>query len=91
MKKHIVQTKEWGEFKSAYGTHAINVGDIQYTLHKIPKTKLYYAYAPKIVTPNIKWKELEQSLKKNNCFVLNFDVPNAKKRFGRSKKNNSTF
>lgn len=82
---HIVQTKEWGNFKSKFGTKAIRVGDLQYTLHKIPHTNFHYAYAPKIKDLNVDWNELEASLKKNNCFVLNIDVPNILKNTAEEK------
>lgn len=83
---HIVQTKEWGNFKSKFGTKAVRIGDLQYTLHKIPHTNFNYAYAPKINGLNIDWAELEASLKLNNCFVLNMDVPNILKGSTEEKK-----
>lgn len=83
---HIVQTKEWGSFKSKFGTKAVRIGDLQYTLHKIPHTNFNYAYAPKINGLNVDWAELEASLKLNNCFVLNMDVPNMLKGSTEEKK-----
>ncbi len=74
-KKHIVQSKEWGDFKTKFGTPAVVVGDIQYTLHKIPHTNLKYAYCPKVNPQGIDWESLEKSLKQNNCFAINFDTP----------------
>lgn len=73
---HIMQSSEWGKFKTKMGTPAIKVGGIQYTKHKIPFTNNYYAYAPKVNPNKINWLALEKSLKENNCINLNFDVPN---------------
>jgi lipid II:glycine glycyltransferase (peptidoglycan interpeptide bridge formation enzyme) len=75
MRSHIVQSPEWGEFKTKYGTPAIRVGNIQYTVHKVPKTNFSYAYAPKINPLEIEWDPLVESLKENNCFTIKFDVP----------------
>lgn len=85
-KTHIVQTDEWGRFKSQFGTKAVRVGDIQYTIHKIPHTNFNYAYAPKINTKKIDWNELINSLRKNKCFVLNLDVPNVLKNSEEEEK-----
>ena len=73
---HIVQSPEWGEFKTKYGTKTVRVGNIQYTVHKMPFTDNYYAYCPKVDPFEINWNQLEESLKQNNCFVINFDIPN---------------
>ena len=48
MLKHLVQTKEWSDFKNIYGTISNNAGGIFYTLHRIPLTNKFYAYAPKV-------------------------------------------
>lgn len=76
MSKHIVQSKEWGEFKSSFGTPAVAIDNIQYTIHKIPKTNLSYAYCPKVNPFDINWEKLLASAKCNNIFAINFDVPN---------------
>lgn len=76
MNQHIIQSPQWGEFKTSMGTNAIQAGGIQYTLHKFPYTGFNYAYAPKVNPQNIKWEPLIKSLKQNKCFVINFDVPN---------------
>ncbi len=73
---HIVQSPEWGQFKTVMGTTAVRVGEIQYTKHKIPFSQNYYAYAPKIDPFKIDWVKLKKSLKENNCIAINFDVPN---------------
>ena len=76
MPNHIVQSPKWGDFKTEYGTKAVRVGDLQYTLHKIPFTKFYYAYCPKVNPVTIEFEPLKASLKKNDCVAINFDVPN---------------
>jgi lipid II:glycine glycyltransferase (peptidoglycan interpeptide bridge formation enzyme) len=72
---HIVQSPEWGKFKTKMGTESIRVGNIQYTKHKIPLSSQNYAYSPKIDPTKIDWEELSKSLKKNDCVAINFDVP----------------
>jgi len=76
MKNHVVQSKEWGEFKTQYGTPAVRVGTIQYTIHKVPYTGEFYAYCPKINPVDINFDEIKNSLIKNSCIAINFDVPN---------------
>ncbi len=79
MTQHLVQSPEWGDFKSEFGTPAIRVGNVQYTKHKLPFTNFYYAYCPKVNPFEIQWGELTNSLKLNNCFTINFDVPYVQK------------
>lgn len=76
MSKHIVQSKQWGNFKSSFGTPAVSVDNVQYTIHKIPKTNFSYAYCPKVNPFEINWKKIVASAKDNNVFAINFDVPN---------------
>jgi len=76
MKNHVVQSKEWGEFKTKYGTPAVRVGNIQYTIHKVPYTGDFYAYCPKVKPIDINYEEVQDSLIKNNCIAINFDIPN---------------
>ena len=73
---HIVQSPEWGKFKTAMGTPAVQVGEIQYTKHKVPFSSFYYGYSPKVDPTKIDWAKLEASLTENNCVAVNFDVPN---------------
>ncbi len=73
---HVVQSPEWGQFKSGVGTPAIRAGEIQYTKHEIPFSRYFYAYSPKVDPEKINWEALEGSLKENNCIAINFDVPN---------------
>jgi lipid II:glycine glycyltransferase (peptidoglycan interpeptide bridge formation enzyme) len=77
--KHIVQSPEWGEFKTVYGTPAVHVGDIQYTKHHIPFTKNFFGYCPKVDPTKIEFAELRKSLEENECASINFDVPNVLK------------
>lgn len=79
MSTHIVQSPQWGKVKTALGTKAIRVGEVQYTKHKIPLIPFYYAYCPKVTPKNIDFNALRESLKKNNCISINFDVPNVLK------------
>lgn len=76
MSKHIVQSPEWGDFKSSYGTPAIRVGEIQYTKHNIPGSPFYMAYCAKVDPFSINFEKVEESLKSNSCIAINFDVPN---------------
>jgi lipid II:glycine glycyltransferase (peptidoglycan interpeptide bridge formation enzyme) len=76
MAKHVVQSSEWGTVKSACGTPAVRVGDIQYTKHKVPFTDYYYGYCPKVDPNVIDFDGLKKSLLENNCINVNFDVPN---------------
>ncbi len=76
MRRHIVQSKEWGEVKSKYGTPAVSVGGVQYTLHKIPFSNYYFANCPKVDPFGIDWDEIKESAKGRGAFVVNFDVPN---------------
>jgi len=73
---HIVQSPEWGEFKTRMGTKAIQVGEIQFTLHKIPFTPHYIGYCPKVNPEKIDWEGLRQAGKENRCAAIRFDCPN---------------
>ena len=73
---HIVQSPEWGEFKSEMGTTAIRAGGVQYTKHEIPFTNFFYGYAPRVNPTDIDWVVLKKSLRENQCVAINFDVPN---------------
>lgn len=76
MYKHIVQSEEWAEVKTKYGTPAVRVGEVFYTKHPIPRTKYFYAYCPRVNPSLIDFEKLKISLKKNNCLGVTFDVPN---------------
>ena len=79
MSAHIVQSPQWGEFKTKYGTKSFRAGQIQYTRHKIPFLNAHYAYSPKVDPFEIEWAVLNKSLQENRCFAVNFDVPNVTK------------
>lgn len=79
MYNHIVQTKEWADIRTKYGTTAVEVDGVFYTKTKIPLTKRYYAYCPRVNPQNINFEKLRLSLKKNKCIALSFDVPNVLK------------
>ena len=79
MYKHIVQSGEWANVKTKYGSESVKVGDIYYTKHKIPKTKYYYAYCPRVNPVRVDFEKLKASLKQNKCVGLTFDVPNVLK------------
>ena len=76
MVRHIVQSPQWGEFKTEYGTPAIIAGGVQYTKHCIPFTKYFFGYCPKVDPFEIDFDILKKSLKENDCVNVNFDVPN---------------
>jgi len=76
MNRHIVQSPDWGDFKSSYGTLAVRVDDIQYTKHKIPGSPFFMGYSPKVDPFKIDFTAMAESLEKNNCVAINFDVPN---------------
>lgn len=77
--KHIVQSEEWAQFKNSYGTPTIKCGEIYYSKHKIPLSPFYMAYCPKVDPFLIEWEKLVESLKKENCIAVRFDVPNITK------------
>jgi len=77
---HIVQSKEWGKFKSKMGTKAVRVGGVQFTLHRIPGTTLNLGYCPKVNPKEINWEEIREVGVKHNCVAIRFDIPNVIKR-----------
>jgi len=76
MNQHIIQSAEWGRFKTEYGTTAFVAGGVQYTRHPIPLTGAFFAYAPRLGSFDIDWAALRDSLSKNSVIAINFDVPN---------------
>jgi len=76
---HIVQTQEWAEFKTAYGTKTVRCGEIFYSKHKLPFSPYFIAYCPKVNPFIIDWEKLKESLKNEDCVSINFDVPNVVK------------
>ena len=76
LQKHIVQSPEWAEFKTAYGTKVIKCGKLVYSKHHLPLSPYFVAYCPKVNPQVIDWDQLTKSLKNENCVSINFDVPN---------------
>lgn len=75
MLKHLVQTKDWSDFKNIYGTISQYSGGVFFTLHKIPLINKFYAYCPKVNPFDINFEELILELKKENVIAINFDSP----------------
>ncbi len=78
---HIVQTPEWGEFKTKMGTPSVKVGDIQFTKHAIPFTPYFVGYAPKVnfELQKFSWNALRAAAREERCIVVRFDIPNVLK------------
>ena len=76
MHRHLVQTKDWSDFKNIYGTISQYSGGVFFTLHKIPFVKKFYAYCPKVNPFDINFEDLIIELKKENVIAINFDSPN---------------
>ncbi len=76
--EHILQSDEWGDFKTSFGTPAYRIGNIQLTKHKIPLTPFYVGYAPRVNFEKQKfsWKELKEIAKSEKIAFIRFDVPN---------------
>lgn len=79
VKKHVVQSDEWGKVKTELGTKSVLAGGVLYTKHKIPFTNLYFGYAPKVNPANVDFEVLKKSAIENNCVAINFDCPNVLK------------
>ena len=75
---HIVQSAEWSDFKTEFGTKAIKVQDIIFTKHKIPFLPFYVGYAPRVnfFTQKFDLNELKKVATQEKCIVIRFDVPN---------------
>lgn len=75
---HVVQSKEWGDFKTLMRTPAVKVDEIQFTKHKLPKLPFYIAYAPKVnfLEQKFDWDKLKEIAQKEKCVMVRFDVPN---------------
>ncbi len=73
MNKHIVQSPEWGEVKTKIGTPAVLVGEIQFTLHKVPFLPFNVGYCPKVETEKIDWEQLKTVAKEHRCIFVKFE------------------
>lgn len=76
MLPHLVQTKDWSDFKNIYGTISTNCENVYFTLHRIPILNKYYAYCPKVDPKEIDFKKLIKKLKEEKVIAINFDRPN---------------
>jgi len=76
MNPHLVQTKDWSDFKNIYGTISTNCENTYFSLHRIPILNKYYAYCPKVNPFEIDFKKLIKKLKEENVIAINFDRPN---------------
>lgn len=74
--KHIVQSFQWGEFKKSTGKKVVKVGEVQFSLHKLPLLPYYIGYCPKVDPSKIDWEEIKQAGKQHNCVAIRFDCPN---------------
>jgi len=83
MNPHLVQTKDWSDFKNIYGTISTNCGEVFFTLHRIPVLNKYYPYCPKVDPFKIDFKLLIKKLKEENVIAINFDRPNV---YGETKE-----
>ena len=76
IKKHLVQTKDWSDFKNIYGTISIEAGNVFFTLHKIPFINKFIAYCPKANPFDIDFENLTRELIQDDVIAINFDSPN---------------
>jgi lipid II:glycine glycyltransferase (peptidoglycan interpeptide bridge formation enzyme) len=74
--EHLLQSRVWGEFKTAVGNKAVVAGKVQYTLHPVPFTNFFVGYAPKVYPQDIDWSILYESGKRENCIFIKIE-PNA--------------
>ena len=79
--KHIVQSREWGEFKTLLGTRAVAIDNSQFTVHQLPFTPWKVGYAPKIRPEDLDLGKLYQAGRKGGCVFIKLDVPHAPKDF----------
>jgi hypothetical protein len=73
---HVAQSREWGTFKEKMGTPPVRVGNLQYTLHKVPFIGKNVGYCPKPSPSNLELNSLYQSGRENGCTHIKIDVPN---------------
>lgn len=73
---HIVQSPEWGIFKTRVGKRTFRVGEIQFSTHKLPLFSIKIGYCPKVDLFKIRWKELIKIARDEGFCVVRFDVPN---------------
>ena len=71
---HICQSPEWGEVKTKIGTPAVRVGDVQFTLHKVPFLPFNIGYCPKVDVKKINWEELKAAGEKRRCIFIKVEL-----------------
>ncbi len=74
---HVVQSPEWGEFKTKMGTPSVRIGQLQYTLHSIPFSNKKVGYLPRLQPKDLDLDILFTSGKEHHCTHIKIDVPNA--------------
>lgn len=83
-KPHIVQSPEWGEFKTKMGTPAVRAMTTQFTVHPIPKTPWSVGYCPRPDLEKIDFPTLHRIGRDHRCIfikvepntlVSNFQLP----------------
>ncbi len=70
---HICQSPEWGEVKRKIGTPAVLVGEIQFTLHKVPFLPFNIGYCPKVDAEKIDWEQLKAAGKEHRCIFIKIE------------------
>lgn len=79
--KHILQSSEWGEFKTLVGTKSVLIDNAQLTIHKFPLGIWSVGYAPKVRPEDLDLRKISETAKKNNCIFVKLDVPHAPDNF----------
>ena len=77
---HICQSPEWGEVKTKIGTPAVRVGEVQFTLHKVPLLPFNVGYCPKVDVEKIDWEKLKVAGKEHNCIFIKIESNEAVSR-----------
>lgn len=78
--EHILQSPEWGEFKTLIGSRAMRVGQQQTTLHNLP-LNWKIGYSPKIRPKDLDLGKLYEAGRQENCIFIKIDVPHAPSEF----------
>ena len=79
--RHILQSPQWGEFKTLMGTRAITIDKAQLTTHKIPHTPWKIGYLPKVRPQDLNLEKVFEIGKKENFIFIKLDVPHAPHEF----------
>jgi len=68
---HPLQSWEWGEFRESTGLKVVREGNIQITIHPIPRTPWNIGYCPKGPMPDREQaRVLVKVAKDNNCIFI---------------------